>query len=64
VNQEEASYTAKRLAIEVAEQVATASADPEIDEVAGDVANAADPHQVSDAHVDALVLAAIKHLTA
>jgi hypothetical protein len=64
VNQEEASYVAKRLAIEVAEQVATASADPATDEVAADIVNVTNPHEVPDAHVNALVLAAIKHLTA
>jgi hypothetical protein len=62
VNQEQASYTAKRLAKEVAVEIAAASSDPETDEIAADVANAS-VHDISDAHVNALVLAAIKHLT-
>jgi hypothetical protein len=63
VNEEQARYAAKRLAVEVADEIAAASSDPETDEIAADVANAS-VHEISDAHINALVLAAIKHLAA
>jgi hypothetical protein len=57
-----ARYAAKRLAKEVAVEIAAASSDPETDEIAGDVTKAS-VHEISDAHINALILAGLKHLT-
>jgi hypothetical protein len=62
MNQEQAGYAAKKLAKEVAVEIAAASSDPQTDELAADVTNTS-IHEISDAHVRALTLAALKHLT-